>query len=255
MTGLEIDNVRAGYRGREVLTGLTLPPIGQGCIAALVGPNGAGKTTLLRALAGLLPASGIIRLDGVNLVDVSAGERARRIAFMPQFAPHRLSLTVLEAVIAARRASPVDTQRAGRDARQCALEVLERLKILDLALQPFDTLSGGQRQLASLAQALVRRPRLLLLDEPTSALDLRYQQQVIANVREEAKAGTTVIMVLHDLQAAASWADTVIVLSEGRLFAHGRPGEVINSSMLGRVYGIDAAVERTAGGGLHIQVG
>lgn len=108
MTGLEIDNVRAGYRGREVLTGLTLPPIGQGRITALVGPNGAGKTTLLRALAGLLPASGTIRLDGVNLLGISAAERARRIAFMPQFAPQRLSLTVVEAIIAALRASPVD---------------------------------------------------------------------------------------------------------------------------------------------------
>jgi ABC-type sugar transport system ATPase subunit len=110
MTGLEIDNVRAGYRGREVLTGLTLPPIGQGRITALVGPNGAGKTTLLRALAGLLPASGTIRLDGVNLLGISAAERARRIAFMPQFAPQRLSLTVVEAIIAALRASPVDAR-------------------------------------------------------------------------------------------------------------------------------------------------
>lgn len=255
MTGLEIDNVRAGYRGREVLTGLTLPPIGQGRITALVGPNGAGKTTLLRALAGLLPASGTIRLDGVNVLGISAAERARRIAFMPQFAPQRLSLTVVEAIIAALRASPVDAPADGHDARQRALEALDRLKILDLALQPFDTLSGGQRQLASLAQALVRRPRLLLLDEPTSALDLRYQQKVIANVRETASAGTIVIMVLHDLQAAASWADSVIVLSDGRLFAHGGPGEVITSSMLGKVYGIDAVVEHTAGGGLHIQVG
>lgn len=142
----------------------------------------------------------------------------------------------------------------GRPAQNRALEVPDRLKILDLALRPFDTLSGGQRQLASLAQALVRRPRLLL-DEPTSALDLRYQQQVIANVRAEARKGTIVIMVLHDLQAAASWADAVMVLSEGNLFASGRPQEAITASMLADVYGIDAIVEHAAGGELHIQVG
>ena len=255
MAGLDIENVRAGYRGREVLTGLSLPPIEQGRITALVGPNGAGKTTLLRALAGLLPASGSAGLDGLNLLDAPAGERARKVAFMPQFAPQRLSLTVVEAVIAALRASPpMDTEGTSVDAQQRALETLDRLKILDLALQPFDTLSGGQRQLASLAQALVRRPRLLLLDEPTSALDLRYQQQVIGNVREEARKGTIVIMVLHDLQAAASWADTVTVLSGGRLFAHGHPRDVITTSTLRQVYGIDAVVEQTARGGVHIQV-
>lgn len=255
MAGLDIENVRAGYRGREVLRGLSLPPIEQGRITALVGPNGAGKTTLLRALAGLLPASGSVHLDGLSLLNASADERARKVAFMPQFAPQRLSLTVIEAVIAALRASPVDAPGEGRGAQQRAFEALDRLKILDLALQPFDTLSGGQRQLASLAQALVRRPQLLLLDEPTSALDLRYQQQVIGNVREEARAGAIVIMVLHDLQAAASWADTVMVLSEGRLFAHGCPQDVITAPMLGEVYGIDAAVEHTARGGIHIQIG
>ncbi|MFT4116278.1 ABC transporter ATP-binding protein [Bradyrhizobium sp.] len=255
MAGLEIENVRAGYRGREVLAGLSLPPIGQGRITALVGPNGAGKTTLLRALAGLLPASGSARLDGRNLLEAPAAERARKVAFMPQFAPQRLSLTVVEAVIAALRASPVDAPSDERDGQQRAFEALERLNILELALQPFDTLSGGQRQLASLAQALVRGPRLLLLDEPTSALDLRFQQQVIGNVREEALKGAIVIMVLHDLQAAASWADEVMVLSEGRLFAHGRPQDVITAPMLREVYGIDAVVEQTARGGIHIQVG
>ncbi len=254
MTGLEIEDVRAGYRGREVLTGLSLPPIAPGCITALVGPNGAGKTTLLRTLAGLLPARGRLSLDGQNLLDLAAADRARKVAFMPQFAPQRLCLTVVEAVIAALRASPVETPGDGRDGEQRALEVLDRLNILELALQSFETLSGGQRQLASLAQALVRQPRLLLLDEPTSALDLRYQQQVIANVRKEARAGAVVIMVLHDLQAAAAWADMVMVLNEGRLFAHGTPREVITGAMLGQVYGIEAAVEQTTGGGIHIQI-
>jgi iron complex transport system ATP-binding protein len=174
---LEIENLRAGYRGRDVLAGLSLPVIEAGHITALVGPNGAGKTTLLRALAGLLPAGGAARLDETNLLDAPAGERARRVAFMPQFAPQRLSLTVVEAVIAALRVSPPGPDAVGIDAQRRALETLDRLKILDLALRPFDSLSGGQRQLASLAQALVRRPRLLLLDEPTSALDLRFQQR------------------------------------------------------------------------------
>ncbi|WP_454625457.1 ABC transporter ATP-binding protein [Bradyrhizobium cenepequi] len=251
---LDIQGLHAGYHGREVLAGLSLPSIEAGRITALVGPNGAGKTTLLRVLAGLVPASGDVRLDGRNLLEAMADERARLMAFMPQFVPQRLSLTVLEAVITSLRASPTPLVATDADAQRQALEVLDRLQILDLALQPFEILSGGQRQLASLAQALARQPQLLLLDEPTSALDLRHQRQVIGNVRAAAQAGAIVVIVLHDLQAAASWADTVMVMMQGRLYAHGAPRSVITAAMLKDVYGIDAAVEETARGGIHIHV-
>ncbi|WP_454617371.1 ABC transporter ATP-binding protein [Bradyrhizobium cenepequi] len=251
---LDILDLHAGYHGREVLAGLSLPSIEAGRITALVGPNGAGKTTLLRALAGLVPARGDVRLDGRKLLEATADERARLMAFMPQFVPQRLSLTVLEAVITSLRASPTPSAATDVDAQRQALEVLDRLEILDLALQPLDNLSGGQRQLASLAQALARQPRLLLLDEPTSALDLRHQRQVIDNVRTAAQAGAIVVIVLHDLQAAASWADTVTVMMQGRLYAHGTPRSVITAPMLKDVYGIDAVVEETVRGGIHIHV-
>lgn len=250
---LDIRDLFAGYGARKVLRGLTLPSIAGGQVTALVGPNGAGKTTLLRAVAGLVPASGVIRFGEQDLIAVSAQQRANVLAFMPQFLPQRMSLSVLEAVISALRASPPSgTTWNVAGFRDTALGVLARLGIIDLALNAFDQLSGGQRQLASLAQALVRRPNLLLLDEPTSALDLRHQFQVMQIVREVAAAGTTVVAVLHDLQAAARWADNVVVMKDGALYASGTAADAITSAMLREVYGLDGVVERTSTGELHI---
>lgn len=250
---LDIRDLFAGYGVRKVLRGLTLPSIAGGQVTALVGPNGAGKTTLLRAVAGLVPASGVIRFGEQDLIAASAQQRANVLAFMPQFLPQRMSLSVLEAVISALRASPPSGTTCNvAGFRDTALGVLARLGIIDLALNAFDQLSGGQRQLASLAQALVRRPKLLLLDEPTSALDLRHQFQVMQIVREVAAAGTTVVAVLHDLQAAARWADNVVVMKDGALYASGTAADAITSAMLREVYGLDGVVERTSTGELHI---
>ena len=136
---------------------------------------------------------------------------------MPQTLPQRVALTVLEAVIAALRASPLaDRDRPADERATRAVAVLERVGIADLALEPLDHLSGGQRQLASLAQAIVREPAVLLLDEPTSALDLRHQVVVMTLVREFAAEGRIVIVVVHDLSLAARWADQVVVLEQGR---------------------------------------
>ncbi|QUS38573.1 ABC transporter ATP-binding protein [Tardiphaga alba] len=250
---LVVQDVAAGYGARKVLRGLSLPPVPGAQVTALVGPNGAGKTTLLRAIAGLVPASGTIRFGTQDLLTASAQQRAGVMAFMPQFMPQRMSLSVLEAVISALRASPPSTATWSNDGfRDASLAVLARLGIVDLALSAFDQLSGGQRQLASLAQALVRRPKLLLLDEPTSALDLRHQLQVMQIVREVAAQGTTVIAVLHDLQAAARWADNVVVMKDGALYASGAASDAITSTMLREVYGLDGIVERTSTGELHI---
>ena len=250
---LEIADLAVAYGKRQVLRGLTLPNLAAGQMIALVGPNGAGKTTLLRAMAGLASATGRLRFGTLDLLAAPASERARTIAFMPQFVPQRLALSVLEAVISALRASPA--QLGHPDAasqRDAAIAMLVRLGIADLALEPFDRLSGGQRQLASLAQALVRQPRLLLLDEPTSALDLRHQFEVMAMARDAAAGGMMVICVLHDLQVAARWADRVIVMKDGNLYSAGEPAAAITTAMIRDVYGVNAVVRAVGPNELHI---
>jgi iron complex transport system ATP-binding protein len=229
-----------------------LADIAPGAVTALVGPNAAGKSTLLRALAGLIPASGAVRFAGTDLLRLDPAERAKRVAFMPQLLPANAALTVLEAVIAAQRASPLERSGASeREVRQRAMAVLERIEIAALALEPLDRLSGGQRQLASLAQAVVREPRILLLDEPTSALDLRHQFHVMDIVRSIARAGRIVVVVLHDLNLAAQFADRIVVLEHGTVRADGSPEAAMTADILADVYGVAARVERCSRGRLQ----
>lgn len=252
--GLHVSNLCVGYGRRQVVRDLTLSPIPRGGLTALVGPNAAGKSTLLRAMAGLLPARGSLRLDGEDLTALSREARARRVGFMPQALPQGVGLTVMETVLSALRATPLDTAPGGRAAEREAAAILSRIGIAPLAMERLDRLSGGQRQLVSLAQALVRRPSTLLLDEPTSALDLRHQAVVMGLARELATEGRVVVVVLHDLALAARYADRVVVLSAGRLAAEGPPEVAITPAVLAEVYGVAARVETCSAGRLQVMV-
>lgn len=252
--GLDVNNVSAGYPGRPVIRDLSLPLIAAGETVALVGPNAAGKSTLLRALAGLQPATGSIRLDGRELSDLPLAEQAKIVTYMPQTLPQGVALTVLETVIAALRASPVRSEMTDDEVAE-AYAVLERIGIANLAMEGIDRLSGGQRQLAALAQALVRAPSLLLLDEPTSALDLNHQLRVLNLVRDIAgERDMIAVLVLHDLQAAARTADRVVVLSRGAIAAQGKPAEAITPDILADVYQVRARVDQCELGTLRIMV-
>lgn len=251
---LIVSGLSTGYGDRSIISDLSLPDVSPGEVMALIGPNGAGKSTLLRALAGLQPARGSIALAGRELHGLSLAERAKSITYMPQTLPQGVALTVLETLVSALRASPVAGMAPEDDAGH-ALTVLQRLGMGDLAMQRLDQLSGGQRQLASLAQAVVRGPRVLLLDEPTSALDLRHQLRVLKLVRElAAEQRMIVIMVLHDLQAAARASDRVVVLSQGLVAASGTPAEAITPQILAEVYQVRARVEHCARGTLQVLV-
>ncbi|WP_315832893.1 ABC transporter ATP-binding protein [Bradyrhizobium prioriisuperbiae] len=247
---LTVESLSTGYPGRPIIGNLSLGPIRPGEIAAIVGPNAAGKSTLLRALAGLLPATGQARLAGKNILPLPARVRAEMIGFMPQSLPQTTDLTVLEAMLSAlhlARPSP-------HDPLAHAIDTLAQVGIADIALQPLHTFSGGQRQLASLAQSIVRRPQLLLLDEPTSALDLGHQFDVMRLVRNYVGDDRIAIVVLHDLAFAARWADNIIMMERGALKIAGPPEVAITPEMLARVYGVEARVERYARGALQVIV-
>ena len=253
---LSIDALSVAYGARSVLDAVTLPPIAGGGLVSLVGPNGAGKTTLLRALAGLVPARGHMDLDGVAIGGLSLRDRARHIAYMPQSLPQGVALTVLEAVIAALLASPASVNVTSEaEAARAALAQLDAIGAADLAGRRLDELSGGQRQLAGLAQAMVRAPRVLLLDEPTSALDLRHQHEVLALTAGYARrTGAVVIAVLHDLQAAARASDRLIVLDRGRVVADGPPAQALTPALLAAVWKVDARIETCSRGTIQVLV-
>ncbi len=246
---LAIDGLSVGYGNRRVIDRLSLPPVEGGSVAALIGPNAAGKTTLLRALAGLLPATGSVRLGDVELTRLGPAARAQHVTYMPQTLPQRVSLTVLEATLSALMSSPAGEDASGEAPRLRVMQALDRLGIADLALRGLDELSGGQRQLASLAQSIVREPNVLLLDEPTSALDLRHQMQVMQLVAELARErGIIVMVVLHDIALASRWSRRLVVLAKGKVAADGPPEQAVTPAMLAEVYGIEARVERCSRG-------
>lgn len=249
MATLQISGLHVGYPKKKVINGLTLPPLASGQVIVLAGPNGAGKSTLLRAMAGLLDVKGSIRLDDRELTGMSAQSRAGLLSFMPQSVPTDINLSVMEAVISALKASPLDAaDRSNAHLHQRAIAALERIGITHLALEPLSQLSGGQRQLASLARSVVREPTVLLLDEPTSALDLRHQLKVMRLARAFARDGRIVVIVLHDLNLALRWADQAIVMDKGLIVSHGHPTAAITPAIVEQVYGVRIRVENCSRG-------
>lgn len=252
---LSIDGLCAGYRGRQVLRGVTIADLRPGQILALTGPNAAGKSTVLKAIAGFLPVTGRISLGTEDLTGLKPFQRAGKISYMPQTLPRGVGLNVFESVLSALR---ISARRGSRKAtlpfEQQAARLIEKLGLGDIALVNIDTLSGGQRQMAALAQALVGDPAVLLLDEPTSALDLRHQDEFMRTIREVADSGTIVVVILHELVFAARMADRIAVLCEGRIVVEGPPELAFTSATLANVWGIDADVTINARGALHIDV-
>ena len=254
MASLEIRSLTAGYGSRPVLRDLRAAPLPEGTLTALLGPNGSGKSTLLKTLAGLNPMlGGDLRLDGADFAGLSPARRAEHAMYMPQALPKGVHMTVLESVLVAARSGRA---RQGGDAlMREAMQVLAELGIRHLASRYLDELSGGQKQLASLAQALVRRPRLLLLDEPLSALDLNYQFHVMDVLRRQtARHRLITLVVLHDLNIALRHADHALLLHGGALLAEGPPHQVVTPDTLRRAYGVLARVERCPQGQPQVHV-
>lgn len=251
---LAVDAFSVSYPGRRIIDRLSIPAITGGTMTALVGPNAAGKTTLLRGLAGLIRAEGSVRLDGRELLSLPSPSYARHVTYMPQALPQRVALTVFEGVLSALNAS-APVAATSDEIHRRALSTLQRLGIADLAMRPLDQLSGGQRQMASLAQAVARQPAVLLLDEPTSALDLRHQWRVMQVVSDLAREqGMIAMLVLHDIALAARWCDRLIVLSNGKVAADGPPRDALTPALFADVYGVEARIETCSRGSVQVMV-
>ncbi|MEV6287792.1 heme ABC transporter ATP-binding protein [Kribbella sp. NPDC051770] len=220
--------------GTQILDQVTLP-VRTGEVVALVGPNGAGKSTLLGVLSGdLAPDEGAVELHGEPLSHWSPVEAAMRRAVMVQQATISFPFPVGQIVAMGR--SPWDrTERADRDA-DAIRTALERADAEAFTDRVFNSLSGGERARVSLARALAQETQLLLLDEPTAALDLHHQEDVLQLARQRAADGDAVVIVLHDLNLAAGYADRVAVLSRGRLAAYGSPADVLTAELVTDVY-------------------
>ncbi|GGD70860.1 ABC transporter ATP-binding protein [Microbacterium murale] len=247
------ENLALGYRKDRVVHDVSLQ-LRPGAVTALIGPNGSGKSTVLRALARLHPVDGgTVHVGASEARALSAREFARTVAMLSQSRPHPSGLEIRDVVAFGRH--PHRARFSGvSDADRAAIDsALALAGLVDMAHRAVDELSGGELQRVWLATCLAQDTGILLLDEPTNHLDLRYQIETLDLVRDLADRGTALGVVLHDLGHAASVADEVILLHNGRVRASGLPSEVLTSENLSEVYGlhIDTVVDEDTG---HVRV-
>lgn len=236
MVSLQLKELGASYGKKLTISGVTTPQLRAGEVVAVIGPNAAGKSTLFKRIAGLLKGPG-----EVSLSDSAKGKKA--ISYMPQDTSANAVLTVYESILLARKQG---SRWSVEDADLRFIDhVMDALNIRPIAFRDLGALSGGQRQLVSIAQTLVREPDVMLMDEPTSALDLHRQVEVLSFMQAQARQkGMIVLIAIHDLNQALRFADQVLLIANGKMQACGSPLDVINSSMLKSVYGVDARIEK-----------
>jgi iron complex transport system ATP-binding protein len=237
--------IQAGYGQRAILDGVDLL-VRRGAITALVGPNGSGKSTLLKVCTKLLaPRGGAVAIDGQDILRLSTRAMAQRMATLLQGPVAPANLTVRDLVEQGRYAQVGPFRMLQRQDHAAIARAIGLVGLAELADRDVDTLSGGERQRAWLALALAQETAILALDEPTTFLDIGHQLEVLELVRQlNQEQGLTVLMVLHDLNHAASFADHIVVLGGGAIVAAGEPWSILQPGLLRDVFGVVASVIR-----------
>ena len=209
---------------------------------ALIGANGAGKTSALRAIAGLVPFEGDVRIEDQDARKLGRRALARLVAFVPQKPATPPELTVAEYVLLGRTPHISYLGGEGKRDRDAAARALRRLDLGEFAQRPLGSLSGGELQRAVLARALAQEARVLLLDEPTTSLDLGRQQLVLELVDELRQDGLTVVTTLHDLTLAGQYAEHIVLLDGGSVVAEGTAADVLSAPNVAAHYGANVRV-------------
>lgn len=235
---VDITNLTAGYPGKPVLDNITAQfPAGR--LTVVLGPNGCGKSTLLKTIAGILPMqAGSITVQGQNVSRLDNRHRARLVTYLSQNRPVP-QLTVMQLTLHGRFPYLSYPRRYRQADIALAEDCLKRLGIWNLKDSPLAELSGGQRQKAYLAMALAQDTPVVLMDEPTTFLDIRQQRQTMADAKDLARAGKTVVLVLHDLPLALEQANHLALMEQGRLIATGTPEEIWKTGCLNAVFGVN----------------
>jgi iron complex transport system ATP-binding protein len=233
-------HVRLG--GRDVLAGIEVA-VEPGVLTIMVGPNGAGKTTLLRALAGLVPPSrGTVAIGASPLSSLSASERARTLAYLPQGGTVAWPIPVASIVALGRMPHGERIDQLPEKGRAAVAAAIAAVGLAGFEERRASELSGGERARLLLARALATRAPVLLADEPVAALDPRHQLLALEVLRAHARAGGGVVAVMHDLALAARFADRIVLVRDGQMVADGSPRDVLTPMQLAASFGVEATV-------------
>ncbi|MGN5239415.1 MULTISPECIES: ATP-binding cassette domain-containing protein [unclassified Rhodococcus (in: high G+C Gram-positive bacteria)] len=240
---LTVENLELGYGNRTVVENLDLD-VPSGMITCIVGANACGKSTLLRSMSRLLaPRGGHVLLDGKDVHRLPAKKLARTLGLLPQSPIAPEGIVVADLVGRGRHPHQRVLSRWSREDDAAVADALAATNTTELAERAVDELSGGQRQRVWIAMALAQQTDVLLLDEPTTFLDVSHQVEVLDLLTDlNRDRGTTIVMVLHDLNLAARYADYLVAIADGRLYAAGDPSDVLTSDTVAAVFGLDSRV-------------
>lgn len=243
MTGLNTSHLNIAYGDRLIVEDLNIS-IPKGKITALVGANGSGKSTVLKTMARILqPKSGTVLLNGKSIHKQSTREVAKQLAILPQNPTAPDGLTVYELVSYGRFPHQKGFGSLKSEDRKIVDWAIDATGMNEFADRALEQLSGGQRQRAWIAMALAQETDILFLDEPTTFLDMAHQLEVLQLLEQlNAESSRTIVMVVHDLNHAARYAHHMIAIKKGQAIAEGAPAEVVTSSVLREVFGIEADI-------------
>lgn len=235
---LTATNINVSFGAHAVLHNTGFDALRPGQLTALIGPNAAGKSTLFRTICGLInPDAGQVLLEGKDLSSLPLQRRLKNICFMPQFFTANAALSVFDVVLMAQK--QLAGWRVSHEDMTKVAQALDDAGIGHLADANIGELSGGQAQMVSICQALIRRAGVYLFDEPTSALDLRHQLDVMRRIKSAMrKRGTIGIVALHDLNLAARYADHLLLIGSGKILAQGKPEQVLSNPLIANTYNV-----------------
>lgn len=242
---LKIDDIECSYGAVKVLGGLTFS-IDSGSFTGIIGPNGSGKSTLLKSLSRVLkPVKGAVLLDEKNLYSLDTREVAKKMAVVPQETAVNFSFTVKEVVIMGRSPHLGLFQSEGRKDFEVVRQAMELTNTHHLADRLITAISGGERQRVIIAKALAQEPKIILLDEPTSHLDINHQIEILSLLKRlNRENNLTIIAVFHDLNLAAQYCDSLVLMKSGNIFTLGEPEEVLTADSIKEVYGASVLIRK-----------
>ena len=239
---ISVRELSFSYGSRRVLNGISLEAK-PGELVCVLGRNGAGKTTLFKCILGLLNGyTGEVLIDGENIMEMDAGQRARRVAYIPQANRPAFAYSVIDMVLMGTGARLTGMTGPAEAEYEAAEQALNKLGIGDLAERDYTRISGGEQQMVLIARALVQGARTLIMDEPTTGLDYGNQMRVQKQMRQLAAEGYTVLQSSHHPEQTYMFADRILCIKDGKVFREGTPQNVMDEMLIRELYGLEVRI-------------